>query len=264
MSVLVCADLDRTLIYSAAALELGDPAPPLRCVEMYDGAPMSFLTERAAAELERLALVPTTTRTPEQYRRVALPGPAPEFAITANGGVLLVDGVIDGDWSAQVVAEVSASTAPADVRTQLTGDFVLRVRTAAELFVYAVVDRDALPTPWLVELRGWCAERGWSVSVQGRKLYCVPDGLRKSSAAAEVARRRGATSMIAAGDSLLDTDLLLAADAAIRPAHGELHDSGFTAAHVAVTRASGVLAGEEIAAWLQREAARPAAGLTMR
>jgi hypothetical protein len=267
--VLVCTDLDRTVIYSAAALALTGPdadAPRLLCVELYQQAPLSYVTETAAGTLVDLAaattLVPTTTRTPEQYLRVHLPGAPPRFAITANGGRLLVDGVVDGDWSAHVAEQLTASAPLEEVHARLggAGELLLRLRTAEDLFTYAVVDRSTLPAAWLAELGAWCAERGWGVSVQGRKVYCVPHGLRKSAAAAEVTRRTGCTRMLAAGDSLLDTDLLLAADAAIRPAHGELHETGFTAPHVRVTRSAGVLAGEELVAWLLARAtaaARP-------
>lgn len=260
MTTLVCSDLDRTLIYSAAALGLTGPdadAPRLLCVEVYRQAPLSYVTEAAAAGLAALAgealLVPTTTRTPEQLARVHLPGPPARWAIAANGGRLLVDGVVDEDFS-RVVAERLAGTADvAEVHAHLgrPQPFLRTVRVASGLFAYAVVDRDEVPPAWVAELTGWCAERGWGVSVQGRKVYAVPDGLTKSAAAAEVARRAGTTRFLAAGDSLLDADLLLAADAAVRPAHGELHDAGFAAPHVSVTTASGVAAGEEVVTWLR-------------
>ena len=89
----VCVDLDRTIIYSAAALDLRMPdteAPRLLCVEVYRGVPLSFLTEAAADTLRALhevaTVVPTTTRTPEQLARVRLPGPPARYAIAANGG----------------------------------------------------------------------------------------------------------------------------------------------------------------------------------
>lgn len=44
----------------------------------------------------------------------------------------------------------------------------------------------------------------------------------------------------------LDADLLLAADAAWRPGHGELADAAWTAPTVTALSAAGVLAGEEI------------------
>ncbi len=63
---------------------------------------------------------------------------------------------------------------------------------------------------------------------------------------AEVARRTGASEILAAGDSLLDADLLLAADRGWRPGHGELADSGWHAPHVTALDERGVAAGEEI------------------
>ncbi|GAB2910906.1 hypothetical protein GCM10027047_06460 [Rhodococcus aerolatus] len=260
MSTLVCSDLDRTLIYSAAALGLTVPdadAPRLLCVEVYRGAPLSFVTEAAAVGIVALAgeatLVPTTTRTPEQLARVHLPGPPARYAIAANGGRLLVDGRVDEDWSRAVAATLVGTAAVAEVHEHLARPqpFLRTVRTASDLFAYAVVDRDEVPPAWVEELTGWCRDRGWGVSVQGRKVYAVPDGLTKSAAAAEVARRAGTTRLLAAGDSLLDADLLLAADAAVRPAHGELHDAGFAAPHVAVTTSAGVAAGVDVVRWFR-------------
>jgi hypothetical protein len=66
--------------------------------------------------------------------------------------------------------------------------------------------------------------------------------------------------LLAAGDSLLDADLLEAADAAIRPAHGELADTGWIRPHVAVTAARGGWAGAEILAWLRERSAATVTG----
>ncbi|MBC8092872.1 MAG: HAD family hydrolase, partial [Pseudonocardia sp.] len=59
-----------------------------------------------------------------------------------------------------------------------------------------------------------------------------------------------------AGDSLLDADLLDAADHAVRPAHGELHDTGWTRDGLTVTAASGVAAGAELLGHLRELAGR--------
>lgn len=269
-AVLVCSDLDRTLIYSAAALALdGRPdesMPRLLCVELYQAAPLSYMTEAAAKGLEALTtvttFVPTTTRTPEQYARVHLLEKPPSYAICANGGRILVDGVEDPDWSAAVQARAAESGASLDeVREHLvriSGAFVLKRREASGLFAYLVVDRTALPPGWIEDLTGWCAERGWRTSLQGRKVYCLPASLTKAAAAAEVAVRAGTGHMLAAGDSLLDIELLEAAQASIRPAHGELHDSGWTSPSTTVTATHGITAGEEIIAWLLDRATRDA------
>jgi phosphoserine phosphatase len=67
---------------------------------------------------------------------------------------------------------------------------------------------------------------------------------------AEVARRTECELVVAAGDSLLDADLLEAADRGIAARHGELVASGWTRSTVATTEQSGVRAGAEIVDWL--------------
>ncbi|MEV6398401.1 HAD family hydrolase [Streptomyces sp. NPDC051907] len=258
MTTLVASDLDRTLIYSAAALGLRMPdadAPRLLCVEVYGGKPLSYVTETAAALLDELArtavFVPTTTRTREQYQRISLPGPAARFAICANGGHLLVDGVSDPDWQRQVAARLADECASlGEVRAHLLAAadpaWLLKERIAEDFFAYLVVERSLLPEGWVKELAEWAEPRGWTVSLQGRKIYAVPQPLTKSAAVREVARRTGAEEILAAGDSLLDADLLLSADHAWRPGHGELADTGWSAPDVEVLEEKGIAAGEEI------------------
>ena len=254
----VFSDLDRTLIYSAAALDLTVPdeaAPRLLCVELYQRAPLSYVTERAAVGIAALnearALVPVTTRTPAQYRRVHLPGPEPAYALTANGGRLLRDGVEDEDWSTALASRLEGSGAAfAEVYAALRdrseqAPWVRTVREAEGLFCYAVVERATMPAAWLEELTGWCTDHGWTVSVQGRKIYCVPVGLSKAAAIREVALMLGVSTALAAGDSLLDTG-----GKAVRPAHGELHETAYARPGLTVTTATGVAAGEEIVDWM--------------
>jgi hypothetical protein len=266
---LVASDLDRTLIYSAAALQLTMPdaqAPRLLCVETYQHQPLSYLTETAAELLVRLAgqavFVPTTTRTREQYHRVRLPGPPPAYAVCANGGHLLVDGASDPGWQAEVRRRLTGCAPLAEIRDHLrrTADpaWLLKERVAEDLFAYLVVDRAELPDTYVKDLAAWAGPRGWTVSLQGRKIYAVPRPLTKSAAVAEVARRTGATTVYAAGDSLLDADFLLAADAGWRPGHGELAESGWTAPHVSALPERGVAAGERILAEALRVTSGPA------
>ncbi|MEV8097817.1 HAD family hydrolase [Kitasatospora sp. NPDC085879] len=274
---LVASDLDRTLIYSNRALALDVPdrlAPRLLSVEVNDGRALSFMTEQAAellVALTRLAVfVPATTRTRAQYERVNLPGPTPgwipKYAICANGGHVLVDGVWDRDWHAEVRGRLAAASAPlAEVVEHLAisadPEWTHKRRVAEDLFAYLVVERADLPEGWLEELTGWCAERGWTVSLQGRKVYAVPAPLTKSEALAEVERRTGAATVLTAGDSLLDAELLLAADAGWRPGHGELADTGWTAPGVTALTQIGVAAGEEI---VRRMLERVRAGAAVR
>jgi hypothetical protein len=259
MKSLVASDLDRTLIYSGKARALGVDAEDAVCVEVHDGQEASFMTASAAQELTALAseavFVPVTTRIREQYRRVRLPGPPARYAIVANGGVLLVNGLPDPAWSRRVEKALADAFPLHSVWDQVGHvchpEFTVKLRNAADLFCYAVVHPNRLPPGFVEDVAGWAAERGWTTSLQGRKLYWVPAALTKSAAVAEVAHRTGCDRVVAAGDSLLDVDLLLAADRGIHPRHGELFDQGWSAPTVERTRMSGIRAGEEIVAWFR-------------
>lgn len=267
MTVLVASDLDRTLIYSRKAMALGRPDDPAVCVEVHDGKEASFLTAAAAKLLtdvaEGAALVPVTTRIAEQYARVRLPGPPPRHAIAANGGLLLVDGVPDRAWGRQVARNLREHAPLAQVWDHVADvcspEWTSKLRNAAGLFCYAVVQPARLPEGFVDDVTAWAAQRGWRTSLQCRKLYWVPASLTKGAAVAEVASRIGAGTVVAAGDSLLDIDLLLAADRGIHPRHGELFESGWSAPHVTRTAGAGLQAGEEIAAWFLTQIGEPAA-----
>ncbi|WP_345713801.1 HAD family hydrolase, partial [Kineococcus glutinatus] len=237
MSVLLAAsDLDQTLVFSARSA--GCDVADLVCVEVHEGRPLSHVTAPAARLLRLLTtaqlLVPATTRTPAQYGRIRLPGPPPRYAVCANGGVLLVDGVPDGGWTERVRAELAGCAPLADVRAaldDLAAELVAAVpaggvpgvHVVPGLFAYCVLrpgQREALGAERVQELAALLAGWGYGLSVQGRKVYAVPRGLTKSAGVAEVVRRTGAVGFVAAGDSLLDVDLLLAARAGVRPRHG--------------------------------------------
>jgi phosphoserine phosphatase len=258
VSVLVASDLDRTLIYSRGALEAhGDTKRALVAVERHEHKDASWMTSAAAqsfAELHEHALVvPVTTRTPEQWHRVRLPGPPTPYVITANGGVLLVNDRPDHSWDATVAAELAQAAPLAEIWAHASQvcrpEWTVKLRNARGMFCYAVLHRKRIPPGFLAEAAGWAEQRGWQLSLQGRKLYWVPRSLTKSAAVAEVARRAETDVVVAAGDSLLDTDLLEAADRGIAARHGELVASGWSAPNVTVTERSGVLAGAEIVEW---------------
>ncbi|OUS97758.1 HAD family hydrolase [Rhodococcus sp. NCIMB 12038] len=274
MTALIATDLDRTMIYSRAAMELavtesdvtsaaGDD--DLLCVEVYDGKPLSYVTSAAEAMLRTLTasavVVPTTTRTVAQFERIDLPGAPWRYAITTNGGNILVDGVPDAGWRSGVdlaIADGGASLVEigAELSRRIDDSWVRSSRVADELFSYLVVDLDAMPEGFVEEWNVWCVDRGWGASRQGRKIYTMPDAVCKSRAVAEVRSRlvddgvlAPEAPVLAAGDGALDAHMLSAADAAIRPRHGELETLDWQHPTLSVTGSSGIAAGEEILRW---------------
>ena len=257
--VLAACDLDGTLIYSSAALHrYGNRQHhigPLVCVEYHRNRP-SYLTARAAHHVAELAntalLVPATTRTPHQYARVQLPGPSPRYAVCSNGAHLLCNGVPDPEWHRETRRRVNASAAPlpevsAHLQHALHRNWPITVRVTEQMFLYVVTSPGwSLPTGWINDLTHWAHAHGWQLSTTGRKVHLVPAALSKSAAITELASRTRARLVLAAGDSLLDVDMLRHADIAIHPAHGELAATGWSHPTVTRTRTTGVRAGEEI------------------
>jgi hypothetical protein len=157
VSSLVAVDLDRTMIFSEGAL--GVPLDDsFECVEMYEGKPLSYMSSRSVALLRELSetviVVPTTTRTIEQFRRIALPGAPWRYAITSNGGNILVDGEPDMHWRNGFALDLAGIGA--ELRSRVSEDWVLKYREADGLFCYLVVNTAAVPEGFVAEWSQWC------------------------------------------------------------------------------------------------------------
>jgi hydroxymethylpyrimidine pyrophosphatase-like HAD family hydrolase len=265
VTVLVATDLDGTVLFSERAMAPTPPDPArLTPVDVVDSRVYAYMTDTVLAEWARLAaagaIVPATTRSVPQYERLRLPGPPPRFAVVCNGGRLLVSGSSDAGWERRVRAALAAAGVPYDeVRRRCERWHAehpsASLRTVEDFFLYFTVKvRDRWLTSFAAEVGAWCRGHGWRASLQGRKLYLLPAALDKAPAVAEVAARTGAARIVAGGDSLLDAEMLRAADAAIRPAHGELHVTGFSAPNCRTTTGRGAAAGDEIMQWYRGQA----------
>ncbi|MDI9919106.1 HAD family hydrolase [Rhodococcus sp. IEGM 1379] len=279
---LIATDLDRTMIYSKNAIG-GDPSgtdlgsgPAPVCVEYYDGGPLSHMSVDAIALLRELCaavpVIPTTTRTIAQFQRIDLPGGPWKYAITSNGGNILVDGKPDLSWRSEIdrstrAAGVELAHVRSELEARIDVSWVSSMRVADELFPYLVVDLSTIPTDFEAGWSDWCISRGWNVSRQGRKIYTVPDAVSKSRALAEVRRRliesgdlAADATVLSAGDGALDADMLEYADFAIRPRHGELEELNWQRPTVTVTETSGIAASVEIVSWFSAHVAAMTVG----
>ena len=261
MTVLFASDLDQTLIYSRRSMGSEVKPEELIEVERYKGEPQSFMTEQSQSALWELepdtVFVPVTTRTREQYERVTgiyEGSEPPQFAIISNGAVILENGEPIKEWSTDIRRRcVSEKTIIEEVlpviEKHFDEDWVLNVREAEDWFVYLIIDRAIFPHEKLPYFTEIFHKLGWSISLQGRKLYFMPDSITKAAAMEYVRDRIKADYVIAAGDSLLDLDLLESADAGLLAAHGEaVRSDAEVSDHIQVTEEQGIKAGEEILA----------------
>ena len=260
--MLFASDLDQTLIYSYRTLLSQKIEEQMRPVERFEERFISFMTQNGLNLLQEIArnvlFVPVTTRTKLQYERINFPkyGITHQYAVTSNGGTIFSGGVEDNDWSLRVSEGRDHCLAAGDLIEQFNKiahpSWVIKDsgKLADHLFYYCLIERDKIPLAELAAFKLWASENNWELSVQGRKLYLVPLNVNKKAAIQYIKEKEGLRRVVAAGDSLLDLEMLKAADLALAPAHGEIYSlyrqgtSGLE--KIRFTHGSGIEAAEEI------------------
>jgi hydroxymethylpyrimidine pyrophosphatase-like HAD family hydrolase len=254
--LIFACDLDQTLIYSRNSMGLID-ADELVPVETYKEEYLTFMTQTAYRKLQMISqqihFVPTTTRIYEQFDRVfgLREGIHSRYAIVSNGGRVLVEGQFDLHWDNHVrQATLKGCAHATEIKVIFDrlaeGGCVLKENYCDELFYSIIVNRDLLPQGMMTELETLVQTLGWNCSLQDRKIYLVPNTVSKGLAVQYVKELAGAGSLFAAGDSLLDESMLVIADEAIAPNHGELFRKYGTHSRIRFTKHSGIRACEEI------------------
>ncbi|MBF0709331.1 hydrolase (had superfamily) [Alkalihalobacillus hwajinpoensis] len=246
------SDLDRTLIYSSRMIEQ-DTQQNYELIETLDGKEISYISNYASELLQKvnkeIYFIPVTTRTVEQYRRITFFQTTiqPEYAITSNGGRILKNGKVLSDWSNRINASLeeclSLDAFVRQLENLIKGNWVERIRHADYLFVYLIIKRDHVSSEELYHLFEWSREQGWQPSLQGRKLYFVPNPVNKWKAVDYLKKEIGLSYVYTAGDSLLDYELIYQGDCGYVPAHGEVLESY---PDLPKTTAHGMKASEEI------------------
>lgn len=212
-------DLDNTLIYSYKH----DVGESKINVEIYQGREISFLTRNTYENLkkirEKILIVPTSTRSIEQYSRINLHIGNISYALACNGGVLLVNGKRDILWY-QTSQELIQESLPVlnTARHFLENDFrrKFELRFIEELFLFTKCDQPELVVEELKEIIN---TNMVDVFHNKEKVYVVPRKLSKGKAVERFREYIKADKVIAAGDSEFDISMLRAADIRIAP-HG--------------------------------------------
>lgn len=223
MCDIIFADLDGTLIFSAAKRLPGD----IVC-EYKDGAEISCITQKQSEKLPELDIIPVTTRSIEQYRRINIPGFQQEYALTDNGGTLLINGIPDPQWTEDSLAAAAECSSQLEECRRIMERDIHRnfeIRLVDGMFLFT---KSAQPEISLTNLK---EAAGDSIRCYrtGQKLYALPAKLCKGAAAKRLAERIPHDGrIICAGDSLMDVPLLNIADIAVFP--DDLPQDNITAA----------------------------------
>ncbi|WP_318614400.1 HAD family hydrolase [Sporosarcina sp. YIM B06819] len=233
--ILFTSDLDRTLIYSTAMMKKYPIHGAVTAIEYKDGKAIGFMSRRSIELLQQFhknhLFVPVTTRAIYQYERIHAfqQWIQPKYAITSNGGTILVDGKPDAVWG-QLIREKVASTAlPKEDLLNLFSrirheEWIEKQLDMDGLFFTFHVNRQCIPYEELFAFEKEIIEIGWRLFLHGRKLYILPNQLNKAFAVAHLQNYVDYDMHVAAGDSLMDYDMLMQAAIGFSPMHGELFE----------------------------------------
>lgn len=262
--MIFASDLDQTLIYSQPedrAAELGNR---IVIAELIDGKVRSYMSassfQRLKELMAELTFIPVTTRTLHQYFRIHVMSQIlkPAYAVTSNGGNIVINGQPDLDWQASILSRVKQSSSHVDEVRRLMDqvlhpDWVISSSYCDDLFFSHIVQRDKIPQLEVRQMIGELQRMGWNTSIQGRKIYVVPAAVNKRDAVAHLKMMLGNDKIVASGDSLLDQILLDFADYAIAPRHGELfrQEQIQKTGDYTFTEESGIFATDEILTFVQ-------------
>lgn len=210
-------DLDNTIIYSYKH-DIGDDKIN---VELYQGREISYVSSKTHELLQKvkneIIVIPTTTRTIEQYNRIELGVGAFKYALTCNGGVLLVDGNRDEEWYKESLELAKPSEEAIRVAYKVLENDERRyfeLRYIEELFLFTKCRE---PETIVEDLKKVCDLDLVNVFNNGDKVYVVPNNLSKGNAIRRIREKLKADYIVAAGDSEFDISMVTEADKGLVP-----------------------------------------------
>lgn len=221
--ILFASDLDNTLIHSYKKANENDI-----CVETMQTdigiKNLSYMTPEAYGLFKNIyssksiAFVPVTTRSLSQYQRIHLFNEAvPKYALTSNGGILLIDGKQDEEWYRQSKQLIKPALSELEKGTELLEHDKTRsfdVRFVDGMFIFTKSD-NAEETCCI--LREKLNMELVSVHTNGSKVYIIPSLLNKMTAVKRLAEKYKFSKVICAGDSEFDIPMLKEADISFIP-----------------------------------------------
>ncbi len=216
--ILFACDLDNTLLVSHRIKSDGDI-----CAEILDGKEQSFFTPIACRLIKKITanenviLLPVTTRSAEQYKRIHFPeGCTPELALVCNGAILLKNGVPEKNW--HEISEKLTNPYIEELKRLCKKyseyDCFKTVRIVDNMFLFLhchnkdeienIVDECRKDSDILIEYFG-------------SKIYFFPPVSNKGNGVNRFSELYGCGRIIAAGDSKIDCSMLEIADIALVP-----------------------------------------------
>lgn len=216
--ILFACDLDNTLLISHRISRECDI-----CAEILNGKEQSFFTPAACefikkvTENENIILLPVTTRSVEQYKRIKFPADCtPKYALTCNGAVLLKDGFPEENWhkESEQLTDLHRDELNRLYKEYSGKDCYKTVRIVDDMFLFIHFFDSESAAAEAEKCRG---NTELTVDYFGSKMYYFPPVSNKGYGVKRFAERFNCDRIIAAGDSTIDCSMLDIADTALIP-----------------------------------------------
>lgn len=226
------SDLDRTLIYSSRFLKDNNNEI---CIEYLDGKEINYISEKTVKLikklLEKVVLIPTTTRSREQFERIEFHklGIDFDYSIVCNGGIILHHGKPLKEYDDYLKDKIKSCGNINSLYEEFKEKFekyneITKIRRVDDFFFYIVVDEDKFKDEILTDFIKKLEMENWNSFRSGRKIYFMPKDLNKESAIKFLKKYLNEDSIAALGDSKMDLNMLLLADKAYVPGNSYIKD----------------------------------------
>lgn len=210
------SDLDNTLIYSYKH-NIGNSKI---LVEKMDEKELSYMTEYSYNHLyeisQKYTFIPITTRSIQQYQRINF-GFVPRYALTSNGGNLLIDNIPSKSWYNESLEIISDSKKYlSDSKKLLLNDsnITMEVRYVDELFIFT---KSSNPDLTIENIRLHIDNDKVDIFSNSTKVYVVPKVLSKGFAILRMKEFLGINNTFCSGDSLFDVSMINQCDISFIP-----------------------------------------------
>lgn len=246
------SDLDNTLVYSKQNQGI--------CVERKDAKEISYMTEKAYKDFQKLrsepefCFIPCTARSLEQTMRITfLKEQQPVYMICDNGASIYIKGKLDEEWNAHL--KERGIIHPKLLRQEFSYVKKLcdeenicyrNIKNNQDAFFVISFDTESSASKVFNILKEKLSEKEFRLIQQHRKIYYCPIQLNKMLAVQYLLKKYDLGYVITSGDSMFDKCFTALGNSIFLPTHA-------TFSHLKAIRTMecGMLAGEEIITFLE-------------
>ena len=213
--IIFASDLDNTLIHSYVHKREGDI-----CIEYKNYIEQGYVTPKVHELIpiisEKCVFIPVTSRSIAQYLRIGYLKKHAQYALTSNGGRLLINLKEDEAWSKATDLVVKENQAEfTKIENVLSKDEDYKTTKMIDNSYYFCYVKDGVnPKDKFEECKKITS---LNVELSKKKIYILPEEVDKGKSIKKVKEMLGGDLLVVAGDNSMDLSMLNVADIAIVP-----------------------------------------------